>query len=228
MQAAAGKPSSMQAAAGKPSSMQAAAGKPSSMQAAAGKPSSMQAAPRASAAQAAAGRPSAVRAAPRPSAVHAVPRASAIQAAVGRPSGVHPAAPDELTRLAHVDSLGLDSNSETGLAVADQETILAPDGDIDRELGQEIDRGLDELMRPADDLASRLRAPAQVPSAEPNAETLDEHEFDEATRRASVDRLAALRRRGPAPEERTRAVNIRSDRPDRSDPSISDIDWDLD
>ena len=50
---------------------------------------------------------------------------------------------------------------------------------------------------------------------------------EEATRMANIDGIAKERSRKPAPqqppqEERTRAVNIRSDK------SISDIDWDLD
>jgi thioredoxin reductase (NADPH) len=47
---------------------------------------------------------------------------------------------------------------------------------------------------------------------------------NEATRLARVDSLAAIDRArgGPTNEERTRAVNI------RNDPSISDIDWDID
>jgi len=52
-----------------------------------------------------------------------------------------------------------------------------------------------------------------------------ENNFDEATSIASLDGLAAMERarhQGPNNDERTRAVNI------RNDPSISDIDWDLD
>jgi hypothetical protein len=53
-----------------------------------------------------------------------------------------------------------------------------------------------------------------------------ENNYDEATHIASLDGIAAMERaRHQAPtgnDERTRAVNI------RSDPSISDIDWDLD
>jgi hypothetical protein len=54
---------------------------------------------------------------------------------------------------------------------------------------------------------------------------LDEN-GDEATRMASLDGIAAMERARNAPQhgsdERTRAVNI------RNDPSISDIDWDID
>jgi hypothetical protein len=53
----------------------------------------------------------------------------------------------------------------------------------------------------------------------------DHRELDEATRLSSIDGIAAMERgrnHGPSHDERTRAVNI------RNDPSISDIDWDLD
>jgi hypothetical protein len=52
-----------------------------------------------------------------------------------------------------------------------------------------------------------------------------ENNYDEATSIASLEGIAAMERarhHGPSNEERTRAVNI------RADPSISDIDWDLD
>ena len=64
------------------------------------------------------------------------------------------------------------------------------------------------------------QAPATDPSHAP--EHLDPH--DEATRMANIDGIAGdPRRKHPVPQdERTRAVNIRSDK------SISDIDWDLD
>jgi hypothetical protein len=53
----------------------------------------------------------------------------------------------------------------------------------------------------------------------------DQHDSEDATRLASLDGIAAMERarnHGPSNDERTRAVNI------RNDPSISDIDWDLD
>jgi len=53
--------------------------------------------------------------------------------------------------------------------------------------------------------------------------TLDETGTEEATSIASLDGIAAMERaRHQGNDERTRAVNI------RNDPSISDIDWDLD
>ena len=59
--------------------------------------------------------------------------------------------------------------------------------------------------------------PAQTPKSDPNHE--------EATSISSYDGIVAMERArqgGPQHDERTRAVNI------RNDPSISDIDWDLD
>ena len=53
----------------------------------------------------------------------------------------------------------------------------------------------------------------------------DDHSSDEATRLASRDSIGKRERsrnHGPSHDDRTRAVNI------RNDPSISDIDWDLD
>jgi thioredoxin reductase (NADPH) len=69
----------------------------------------------------------------------------------------------------------------------------------------------------------RERFPAHLPSTDPGGFGLD-NGFEEATSIASLDGIAAMERarHGPSNEERTRAVNI------RSDPSISDIDWDLD
>jgi len=60
------------------------------------------------------------------------------------------------------------------------------------------------------------------------APTTDPDYNDEATRMANIDGIAAMERarkgkvEQPPQDERTRAVNIRSDK------SISDIDWDLD
>jgi hypothetical protein len=71
--------------------------------------------------------------------------------------------------------------------------------------------------------AEHGRFPANLPSTDPGGYGLDNN-FEEATSIASLDGIAAMERarHGPSNEERTRAVNI------RSDPSISDIDWDLD
>jgi hypothetical protein len=70
------------------------------------------------------------------------------------------------------------------------------------------------------------RFPANLPATDPGgyAGGMD-HNYEEATSIASLDGMAAMERarhQAPSNEERTRAVNI------RSDPSISDIDWDLD
>jgi hypothetical protein len=102
--------------------------------------------------------------------------------------------------MAHIDSLGLGRGPS---------------------LEQEIDHELDELTRPADDFPPRFLA---SPSTDPGVSSFDDHR-DEATRLASLDGMAAMERarnHGPPLDERTRAVNI------RNDPSISDIDWDLD
>jgi thioredoxin reductase/ferredoxin len=85
--------------------------------------------------------------------------------------------------------------------------------------------GADEMTRPVED----FRGPKFLPTAPATDPTgfgpFDEHELDEATKLASLDGIAAMERarnHGPSHDERTRAVNI------RNDPSISDIDWDLD
>jgi thioredoxin reductase len=72
--------------------------------------------------------------------------------------------------------------------------------------------------------------PTRMANVDPQLRTYDDHgienNFDEATSIASLEGIAAMERarhQGPTSnEERTRAVNI------RNDPSISDIDWDLD
>ncbi|HEY0479578.1 MAG TPA: NAD(P)-binding domain-containing protein [Kofleriaceae bacterium] len=123
------------------------------------------------------------------------------KAPLPRPSAVRPAAPDDPTRMAHIDSLGLGRGPS---------------------LEQEIDHELDELTRPADDFPPRFLQAS--PSTEPGLTSFDDHR-DESTRLASLDGMAAMERarnHGPPLDERTRAVNI------RNDPSISDIDWDLD
>jgi len=171
------------------------------------KPSPKPGLPRPSAIQPAAGRPSAIQPAQRPSAVHAAPRPSALQA-VPRPSAIVRAAPDDPTRMAHIGALGLDA---------------PPDLGIDHDLDHDIDRGLDELTRPADDFPPRFLPTA--PITEPGMNGGFEDHRDEATRLASLDGIAAMERarhHGPPHDERTRAVNI------RNDPSISDIDWDID
>jgi hypothetical protein len=162
------------------------------------KPSPKPGLPRPTATQPAAGRPSAIQQAvppPRQSAIHAVPRQSAVL----------PAAPDDPTR--------------TALALEDHGQPLGLDGEFDHE----IDHGLDELTRPADDFPPRFLPTA--PTTEPGMTGgFDDHHSEERTRLASLDSIAAMERarKHGGNEERTRAVNI------RNDPSISDIDWDLD
>ena len=111
-------------------------------------------------------------------------------------------------RLSHVGSLGPDDGHDPDLA-----------------LDHEIDRGIDELTRPADDFPPRFLAAA--PITEPGTDALfeDHRDPDEATRLSRIEGIAAMERTrhpGPSHDERTRAVNI------RNDPSISDIDWDID
>jgi hypothetical protein len=81
----------------------------------------------------------------------------------------------------------------------------------------------EDMTLPADDLRVRFRSPGST--TDPDLELEDDRDPDEATRLASLDGIAAMERarnHGPSNEDRTRAVNI------RNDPSISDIDWDLD
>jgi hypothetical protein len=81
---------------------------------------------------------------------------------------------------------------------------------------------LDDMTRPSGDFPPKYLSP----STEPNFGSFEDHQDpDEATRLSSLDGIAAMERarnHGPSNDERTRAVNI------RNDPSISDIDWDLD
>jgi thioredoxin reductase/ferredoxin len=74
------------------------------------------------------------------------------------------------------------------------------------------------------DTMPRDHFPETLPSTDPGLGGFDNN-YDEATSIASLDGIAAMERarhQVPSNEERTRAVNI------RADPSISDIDWDLD
>jgi thioredoxin reductase (NADPH) len=92
--------------------------------------------------------------------------------------------------------------------------------------------GADDLTRPRDDFPQLVSpVPSIAPNAEPHVEVdlpgfpgfEDHREEGESTRLASVEGLAAAERaRKGAGDERGRAVNI------RNDPSIADIDWDLD
>jgi hypothetical protein len=115
------------------------------------------------------------------------------------PNLVRAAAPDEETRLADISGLAFDDRGN-----------------------RRADHDIDEMTRPADDFMSRRRPAVSA------AEALgfdDARELEDSTRMASLDGMAAMERartQNPANDERTRAVNI------RNDPSISDIDWDLD
>jgi len=132
------------------------------------------------------------KAAPKPAA-KAAPKPTP-RPKLPRPNVPIPAQPDEPTRMAHIDSFGLDD----------------PQGRDDRTL-------------PSSDFPPRFLTPA--PATDPSFNAFEDHGGDEATRLASLDGMAALERarnHGPPNDERTRAVNI------RNDPSISDIDWDLD
>ena len=68
------------------------------------------------------------------------------------------------------------------------------------------------------------RYPQQAPLTDPQVPNIEQYPQDEATSIASLDGIAAMERARHSGnnDERTRAVNI------RNDPSISDIDWDLD
>ncbi|HEU4732692.1 MAG TPA: NAD(P)-binding domain-containing protein [Kofleriaceae bacterium] len=110
----------------------------------------------------------------------------------------HRPAADDEARRAQMDSLGLD--------------------DPTRALNSEDARQLIEEAAP------RFRSPVTDPDRLPAHLSGFEDNPEEATRLASLEGIAAMERarHGPSNEERTRAVNI------RNDPSISDIDWDLD
>jgi hypothetical protein len=103
-------------------------------------------------------------------------------------------------------------------AAPDEPTRMGPIDEFDGP-------GSDEMTRPADDFPPRFLSPAPTTEPELGRVFEDHRELDEATRLASLDGMAAMERarsHGPPNDERTRAVNI------RNDPSISDIDWDLD
>jgi thioredoxin reductase (NADPH) len=133
-----------------------------------------------------------------------------------RPSGpgmVPPAQPpsfhDEPTRMQSVDPRAYDETGP-GPGPYGQPNPYAQAG-----------RG----MRGGDrDTMPRDRFPASVPSTEPGGYGV-ENNYDEATSIGNLDGMAAMERarhQGVGNDERTRAVNI------HNDPSISDIDWDLD
>jgi thioredoxin reductase/ferredoxin len=105
-------------------------------------------------------------------------------------------------------------------AAHDEPTRLAHIGS----LAPDDTHDADDLTRPSDDFPPRFLSPA--PTTDPNFGSIEDHrDPDESTRLASIEGIAAMERarnHGPSNDERTRAVNI------RNDPSISDIDWDLD
>jgi hypothetical protein len=82
--------------------------------------------------------------------------------------------------------------------------------------------GQDEMTRPHDDdFPPRFLSKRQADSFG----GFEDQREDEATRLSNLESIAAMERaraNGSGNEDRTRAVNI------RNDPSISDIDWDLD
>ena len=84
---------------------------------------------------------------------------------------------------------------------------------------------LEDMTLPSNDFPPKFLSP--TPATDPNFAVFEDGQDSEndATRLASLDGIAAMERarnHGPSNDERTRAVNI------RNDPSISDIDWDLD
>src|SRR5262249_6297342 len=120
------------------------------------------------------------------------------------------AAPDEPTRLGPVAALRLGDSHGHGSDLA---------------LDHEIDRGIDDMTRPADEFPPRYLSAAPTTEPQMMGAFEDHHDSDEATRLSSIESITAMERarhHGSSNDERTRAVNI------RSDPSISDVDWDLD
>ncbi|HET7504791.1 MAG TPA: NAD(P)-binding domain-containing protein [Kofleriaceae bacterium] len=140
-------------------------------------------------------------AAPRPPTARPSPSKVSPRPQLPKPSTHRPAYDDD-TRMGHMDSLGLDDPTRA-LNSADA-----------RRLVDEGPRFVSPV--PVTDPDRPAQPPAHLSGFEDNA--------DEATRLASLEGIAAMERarHGPSNEERTRAVNI------RNDPSISDIDWDLD
>ena len=99
----------------------------------------------------------------------------------------------------------------------DEPTRMAPPVDM---------RGYDEtgLERHTQRDPMSAKFPANAPATDPQGPPNLDYGTDEATSIASLDGMAAMERarHQGGNDERTRAVNI------RNDPSISDIDWDLD
>jgi thioredoxin reductase/ferredoxin len=158
----------------------------------------------------------------KPSPRPGLPRPTATQAAAGRPSAIQAAvAPPRqsaihaVPRQSAIVHAAPDDPTRTALALADHGHPLGIDDEFDHEI--------DELTRPVDDFPPRFLPTA--PTTEPGMTGgFDDHHSEERTRLASLDSIAAMERarKHGGNDERTRAVNI------RNDPSISDIDWDLD
>jgi len=130
-------------------------------------------------------------------------RPSPQQAQMPPPLPPKPSFHDEPTRMQNIDPRAYD---ETG------------PGPYPGGAGAPLTLGGDRDTMPRD------RFPGSAPSTDPGGFGLDNN-YDEATSIASLDGIAAMERarhQGQSNEERTRAVNI------HADPSISDIDWDLD
>jgi hypothetical protein len=150
------------------------------------------------------------------------PRTSQAHPAQPRTSQTHPAQPRTSQAHAAHPRPSLPRPSAVRPAHHDEPTRLASMEAFNR--GFE-DPGGDELTRPVDDFQHKFLA--TPPATDPNLAHIEDHrDGDEATRISSLDGMAAMERarstHGLSNDERTRAVNI------RNDPSISDIDWDLD
>jgi thioredoxin reductase/ferredoxin len=87
----------------------------------------------------------------------------------------------------------------------------------DAAVGGAVHDDFSDKTRPADDFKFLPQAPATEPGS-----LFDDS--DESTSLSSIESIRAARS-GANPDDRTRAVNIRND---RNDPSISDVDWDID
>jgi hypothetical protein len=95
----------------------------------------------------------------------------------------------------------------------------APFDDVETKLGNIDARLLDDH---AVDAALAVAGEKFIPTTtEPQAMLFD-HDDNEATRLSNVDGSLPGRATAPTRDERTRAVDI------RNDPSMSDVDWDID
>ncbi len=104
-----------------------------------------------------------------------------------------------------------------GRTVFDEPTRM---GNVDRLRDDPF--GEDDQTREAgNDMAKFLPAATEI-----DPSFVDHSDENEATRMADVGKIVKAGRDAPRADERTRAVNIRGD--NRTDPSMSDIDWDID